>query len=344
MKTSRLSRLAVAGALCALSGVASAGLTTAGTWTGNVGLSVDGIGSNDSPVGDVQANIPVGAAVLQAYLYSAGTPFPWYSNSPNSLAAYNGAGITLAGNAVNNFSVLVGAVATPRPDIGAFYTGRADVTALVQSLTAGASTNSFSWSVSEGTLNNRIDGEVLAIVYSDPSLPVGSVAFLNGGQNTGGETSIVNLGTPLTDPSAAGFRAEMGLGISFSCCGQASTVNINGSLLTNNAGNFDDGLQLADGSLITVGGLGDTPANGQSYANDHELYDLKPFLHTGDTSFSIYTINPTSDDNIFFSSLYLTGNISGITPGIPEPESYAMMLAGLGLLGFAARRRKQIAA
>ena len=27
-------------------------------------------------------------------------------------------------------------------------------------------------------------------------------------------------------------------------------------------------------------------------------------------------------------------------PPIPEPESYAMLLAGLGLLGFAARRRK----
>jgi hypothetical protein len=30
--------------------------------------------------------------------------------------------------------------------------------------------------------------------------------------------------------------------------------------------------------------------------------------------------------------------------GIPEPETYAMMLAGLGLLGFAARRRRQILA
>lgn len=30
--------------------------------------------------------------------------------------------------------------------------------------------------------------------------------------------------------------------------------------------------------------------------------------------------------------------------GVPEPESYAMLLAGLGLLGFAAQRRKQQAA
>jgi hypothetical protein len=30
--------------------------------------------------------------------------------------------------------------------------------------------------------------------------------------------------------------------------------------------------------------------------------------------------------------------------GVPEPETYAMMLAGLGLLGFVARRRKLKAA
>jgi len=33
-----------------------------------------------------------------------------------------------------------------------------------------------------------------------------------------------------------------------------------------------------------------------------------------------------------------------MVPSIPEPETYAMMLAGLGLMGFVARRRKQKAA
>ncbi len=33
-----------------------------------------------------------------------------------------------------------------------------------------------------------------------------------------------------------------------------------------------------------------------------------------------------------------------LTPAVPEPETYAMMLAGLSLMGFASRRRKNLAA
>jgi len=332
MKRLFLSVLTVA-VWCALTGVASASLTSAGTFNGNVGLSVDAIGSNNTPVGDVQADIPVGATILQAYLYSAGTPFPWYADSPTTLAAYNGAGITLAGNSITNFSKLVGATATPRPDIGKFFTARADVTALVQSLTAGAVTNTFSWTVDEGRLNNRIDGEVLAIVFSDPSQPTGIVALLDGGQDTGGETSTVNLGAPLGDPTDPGFKAQLGVAVSFSCCGQESTIKINGSTMTTTAGNNDDGLVLQDGWLITAGGLGDPISNGLDYTNNHELYDLAPFLHKGDTSFSIFTQNPTSDDNIFFSSLYLTGKITDVTHGVPEPGTISLLMFGLAGLG-----------
>lgn len=32
---------------------------------------------------------------------------------------------------------------------------------------------------------------------------------------------------------------------------------------------------------------------------------------------------------------------NSVVPGIPEPETYALMLAGLGVVGFMARRRKQ---
>jgi hypothetical protein len=52
--------------------------------------------------------------------------------------------------------------------------------------------------------------------------------------------------------------------------------------------------------------------------------------------------------NIINTGLYpLTINYGGgelVLAPVPEPETYAMLLAGLGLLGFAARRRKQKAA
>ncbi len=37
--------------------------------------------------------------------------------------------------------------------------------------------------------------------------------------------------------------------------------------------------------------------------------------------------------------MYSVGELA-ITAAVPEPETYAMMLAGLGLLGFMARRKK----
>ena len=42
-----------------------------------------------------------------------------------------------------------------------------------------------------------------------------------------------------------------------------------------------------------------------------------------------------------FSSVDFELQTVGVTASIPEPETYAMLLAGLGLLGFAARRRKR---
>lgn len=334
--------------LLGASGAAHAELTTAAAFTGKVGLSVDGVGSTNAITGDISALIPTGAKIEAAYFYAAGTPYPRYTNSPDTLAEYNAAGITLNGASIDNFSTMVGATSTNTTGIGAWYTARADVTSLVQTWVTGAGTNTFNWQASEGTMSRYIDGTMLAVVYSHSSLAEGSVVLLDGGQSTGGETTQVTLGQPLSDPTASSFVAQFGIAASFSCCLQASSIDINGQRLTNYAGNNDDGDAVADGALFTVGGLGDNPANNVSnYQDDDELYDLRPYLKTGDTSFTIYTNNATNDDNIFFASLYTTAKVSSVNgnpvvPAIPEPETYALMAACLGVLGLLHRKKKLV--
>ncbi|MBI4436469.1 MAG: PEP-CTERM sorting domain-containing protein [Candidatus Omnitrophica bacterium] len=140
------------------------------------------------------------------------------------------------------------------------------------------------------------------------------------------------------------------IGDNFSCCGQRSTITVNGVTITENAGNNDDGIgSISNGQLITVGGFDDpfSPLL-PTYAEDHERYNLVPQITDGDTTIAVTTINPSHDDNIFLALFHVFGR-AGIneppppptTDGvIPEPSS--MLLLGSGLLGMAGFGRKRL--
>jgi hypothetical protein len=298
---------------------ASASLAPFQSFVGKYALSTDGFGST-SESGVISASVPAGSTVVAAYLYSA-------TNNTNNVPAVSLNGnLATFGPAVSN--------ATACCNLKSY---RADVTSLVASVINGGGGGIYNFNVREGGASTtQIDGEALVVVYSNPSLPEATVGLLDGFASVTGDTTNINFATPL-NPAGPGFFAEMSLGISFSCCDtQRSTIKVNDLLLTQNAGNYDDGLQLSNGSLITVGGFDDAlSSGGDNYANDGERYNLASFVASGDTTIKVDTVNASRDDNIFFAGFYVSGK-AGINEeppvDVPEPGSLLLLLLGVAAL------------
>ena len=104
--------------------------------------------------------------------------------------------------------------------------------------------------------------------------------------------------------------------------------------------NDNDGLSFAQGS-----GLARTSSVFASLTVD-ELSDVRDFLDffngsqaNGETdTFTTFGLRDNSSNQPFL--LALRPNARSV-PVIPEPETYALMLAGLGVVGFMARRNKR---
>lgn len=262
-------------------------------FTGQFSVSVDGNGSLTSK-GTIRVEKPPDATVQAAYLVAAAL---WECELPNS-------SILLEGKPIIWDQTFYGADNTEN--------GWADVTSLVAPNINAAPSGISKISVYENN-SDEVDGEVLVVIFNNPNLSANNtIILLFGGQAVEGETFRINLAEPL-DLSDTEAKVRMGLGISygaqFKTQKQYSIIEINGKRVTSSAGGCDDGKEK-NGALLTVGGIGDSFRNPNKPFGpplkdhtDDELYDLLPFIKDGDTFISVFTKNPSNDDNIFFAWL-----------------------------------------
>jgi hypothetical protein len=269
---------------------------------GKISLSIDGQGTTAS-WGSIDVQKPVSATVRRAYLMAATTGFTFHTLDTGD--------VSLLGSPVVWGEGVLNSIYS--------YNYWTDVTAIVKGHIDAAPAGIVPISVAEAN-SSLIDGEVLAVVFDDPNQTTESTVFLYfGAQNVDGDRFVIDLGQPISK-SLPGLAIHYNLGVSFGFIDpdtfpiQYSQVDVNGRRLTTAAGGQDDGSD-ANGSLITVGGIGDSTDNppnpydspADDPRSDDERYDLLPFVKDGDTSIVIDTYNPSDDDNIFFAALEVTG-------------------------------------
>ena len=173
---------------------------------------------------------------------------------------------------------------------------------------------------------------------SPGSGPWGEVKVTEAGAND------VNVLVTLYNPPTTGFVDTGGhTAFSWSLNDAPDSVTVNTSGFTYGPPPFynPDFGQFTNGIFCTgCGGGGSAP----------QLSGPLSFtIHDGDginlSSFIQSIAPPHGNTPALFAADILTNGFTGAvgtnTPAIPEPETYAMMLAGLGRLGFVARRRRQ---
>ena len=171
--------------------------------------------------------------------------------------------------------------------------------------------------------------------FEDPVLASGASqqGSITGWDVTPG-SGIVNIGTSATEGSQAAFGAPGQLSQTLAATLQANTRYTLQVDVGDLGSNDFDGYRItlsAGGSAITDDSSSLDPQGG--FLTSVRSYDALPGDPFIGGTLSVF-IQGTSENTLF-------DNVRLTTAPIPEPQTYALMLAGLGLVGYARFRSKR---
>ena len=158
-----------------------------------------------------------------------------------------------------------------------------------------------------GSVNASIvGGTILNADQPFADIPKGAIAGGN----------FLSAGPTTTEPSTVSFSS----GIGYISCLWGSPDLYNSLTVMTTAGNF----------AFTAAGLGFSVTNGDQSFSQYVQF-------TADAGVDILGLAFTNSPKI---NAFEVANFS-VTAPVPEPETYVLMLAGLGAVGFMSRRRRR---
>lgn len=189
-----------------------------------------------------------------------------------------------------------------------------------------------------GTYNGAIDGGVMQLSYSVADVPNDAVVGVKGPL---GLLSNLSMSFASSNPVGTGYTPFAAFGVSVDGLWSGSAykynvISMNGSQLTGtslvhvwdwtlNGGNGGDVAGLSNVTLNSILGVANS-FNNVAYG---ALQVMRAYAYIGDTG-------GASSGSLDINSITVTA--------VPEPETFAMLLAGLGLIGTISRRRSIAAA
>lgn len=179
-----------------------------------------------------------------------------------------------------------------------------------------------------------------SVIYSEPSLNAPIDSFVSGSFSYDLNAPVTTFfSSPPSSYSNYYYSAPEALKVNFSSHTVTSDL-LSYTLFDNFGGNVEDQFVLEAGAVkldgIDSGRFGLVLSSSYGIENTNALIGSSP---PQALDLSLFNIFPYNFGYFIINNTYeLQFSILSITP-VPEPESYALLLAGLGMMGFMARRK-----